>query len=405
MIYEVSGLAEAYKYVWGNGIDDALLRFGDGDIWYLDNQLGSVMALTNDAGQLIESYSYDVYGAVTAYVASGQQIPVTNYDNRYLFTGREYNWHTKLYHYRARTYHPVLGRFLSRDPVSYGSIYDYCHSAPINSIDPLGLRYWWRTKPICPTLCQRPPNWLTLAYLLLSGRRSFGPWKIELGPGLGKTRVMLARFFERPGGPSITIRAESRQQVWCHAVEGVWHLHLHRNTTTGRCVCWQVVSVRRVEMLYEVPCVWQETWWWRRRMGKDEFLFWLGVGKFAGGLTWQLLTKAFALNAPRFISGIFVLAGAGSLLVSLAFPGWEVGPPQTLVWAKEQPTWRLLLVQRGEWGREERYKVPCETAMNFLRSRNAMWDFVTEGPGDEPEWWRKGWRPRRWRFRRTVAAK
>ena len=113
---EVSGLTEPYRYVWGNGIDEALLRFGNGDIWYLDNQLGSVMALTNDAGQLIERYGYDVYGAVTVYDATGQQIDMTNYDNRYLFTGREYNWHTGLYHYRARTYHPYLGRFLSRDP-------------------------------------------------------------------------------------------------------------------------------------------------------------------------------------------------------------------------------------------------------------------------------------------------
>jgi len=56
---EVSGLTEPYKYVWGNGIDEALLRFGNGDIWYLDNQLGSVMALTDNDGQIVESYRYD----------------------------------------------------------------------------------------------------------------------------------------------------------------------------------------------------------------------------------------------------------------------------------------------------------------------------------------------------------
>jgi len=142
---EVSGLTEPYRYVWGNGIDEALLRFGNGDIWYLDNQLGSVMALSDSSGQVIESYSYDVYGAVTAYDSSGQQISLTNYDNRYLFTGREYNWHTGLYHYRARTYHPYLGRFLSRDPnikVSFvpqrNNPYNFADVCPVTFVDPFG---------------------------------------------------------------------------------------------------------------------------------------------------------------------------------------------------------------------------------------------------------------------------
>jgi len=141
VIYEeVSGLTEPYKYVWGNGIDEALLRFGNGDIWYLDNQLGSVMGLTDSTGQIVERYSYDVYGAVTAYDAAGQQISMTNYDNRYLFTGREYNWHTGLYHYRARTYHPVLGRFLSRDLRSCTPGYKYGALNPARVIDPSGLQ-------------------------------------------------------------------------------------------------------------------------------------------------------------------------------------------------------------------------------------------------------------------------
>ena len=141
VIYEeVSGLTEPYRYVWGNGIDEALLRFGNGDIWYLDNQLGSVMALSDDTGQLIERYGYDVYGAVTVYDATGQQIPVTNYDNRYLFTGREYNWHTGLYHYRARTYHPRLGRFLSRDPLYPYAQYRYALICPTVFADPSGAK-------------------------------------------------------------------------------------------------------------------------------------------------------------------------------------------------------------------------------------------------------------------------
>jgi hypothetical protein len=37
-----------------------------------------------------------------------------------MFTGREYDAETGLYYYRARFYAPRLGRFLQRDPVTWG---------------------------------------------------------------------------------------------------------------------------------------------------------------------------------------------------------------------------------------------------------------------------------------------
>ncbi|RLE41777.1 hypothetical protein DRJ19_05265 [Candidatus Woesearchaeota archaeon] len=56
-----------------------------------------------------------------------------------MFTGREYNWQTKLYHYRARTYHPVLGRFLSRDLLRAETDYNYANNDPVLFVDPKGL--------------------------------------------------------------------------------------------------------------------------------------------------------------------------------------------------------------------------------------------------------------------------
>jgi len=164
VIYEeVTDLAEAYRCVWGNGTDEALVRLGNGDIWYLDNQLGSVMALSDSSGQVIESYSYDVYGAVTVYDATGQQIDMTNYDNRYLFTSREYNWHTGLYHYRARTYHPYLGRFLSRDHLYEREVdptlYSYCQHNPILLTDPFGFSPEIREYVDCEELFKEHPEY------------------------------------------------------------------------------------------------------------------------------------------------------------------------------------------------------------------------------------------------------
>ncbi len=61
------------------------------------------------------------------------------------YTGRE-NDGNGLYYYRARYYSPVLGRFISKDPLGFaGGInpYVYASDNPINLTDPLGLYDGW----------------------------------------------------------------------------------------------------------------------------------------------------------------------------------------------------------------------------------------------------------------------
>src|SRR5262249_34125302 len=84
---------------------------------------------------------------------SGTQIPSTAFNNRFLFTGREYAatfqgnyvpWF-KFYEYRARAYNPQLGRFMSEDPKGFNAgdynLFRYCHNDPIDFTDPLGLEF------------------------------------------------------------------------------------------------------------------------------------------------------------------------------------------------------------------------------------------------------------------------
>ncbi|MFA7062031.1 MAG: RHS repeat-associated core domain-containing protein, partial [Pedobacter sp.] len=58
------------------------------------------------------------------------------------YTGREWDKETGLYYYRARTYDPVAGRFLQRDPISFAggnvNLYGYVQNNPVNWIDPDG---------------------------------------------------------------------------------------------------------------------------------------------------------------------------------------------------------------------------------------------------------------------------
>jgi RHS repeat-associated protein len=89
-----------------------------------------------------ESYQYDAWGRVTTYNLTGGVIAASALGNRYLFTGREYSYRTGLCHYRARSYDPVTGRFLSADPIGISggvNLYAYCANNPVNFVDPDGL--------------------------------------------------------------------------------------------------------------------------------------------------------------------------------------------------------------------------------------------------------------------------
>ena len=112
---------------------------------------GSVTHLLNSSGNKIETYKYDAFGAPTFYNGSGTQITSTAYNNRFLFTGREYAATYRgtyvaafaFYEYRARAYNPTLGRFMSEDPKLFDAgdynLFRYCHNDPVDLTDPMGL--------------------------------------------------------------------------------------------------------------------------------------------------------------------------------------------------------------------------------------------------------------------------
>lgn len=130
------------RFVYGVGIDEVLwVEDASGNkFWYYYDALGSVVNISDNAGNLVSTIHYDVYGD---FVETGSFT-----SNPYKFTGRRYDSESGLFYYRARMYSPGLGRFLQNDPVGYiggPHLYSYCENNPLSWYDPFGLEstsYW-----------------------------------------------------------------------------------------------------------------------------------------------------------------------------------------------------------------------------------------------------------------------
>jgi len=136
VIDRVSG-GIAIDYLNGPAVDDILRQTGGtfGTLYYLQNHQGSVTALTNVGGAVIEQQQYESFGASAGSVRT-----------RYGYTGRERDELTGLIYYRARWLDPSQGRFLSEDPIGFSdsiNLYSYVDDDPINYTDPYGLAKNW----------------------------------------------------------------------------------------------------------------------------------------------------------------------------------------------------------------------------------------------------------------------
>jgi RHS repeat-associated protein len=133
-VQELSGGLVLSNLLTGLGIDEYFTRTdGSGRRTLLGDALGSILALTDDAGVVQTSYTYEPFGQTTV-TGQGNGNPLQ-------YTGRE-NDGTGLYSYRARYYHPGLQRFISEDPIRFlGGVnfYTYAANDPIGGRDPLGL--------------------------------------------------------------------------------------------------------------------------------------------------------------------------------------------------------------------------------------------------------------------------
>ncbi len=148
LVDTAGGLSHVVAAVAGGSIETLYTRAGDQLIglyrpasgttrYYHADGLGSVRALSDEAGAVTDRYAYDAFGSLLSHTGSDA--------NPYTFAGESLDSATGLYYLRARHYEPGSGRFLSvdawpgtaGDPMS-AHRYLYAGADPVNYTDPTG---------------------------------------------------------------------------------------------------------------------------------------------------------------------------------------------------------------------------------------------------------------------------
>ncbi len=109
-------------------------------VWYHEDRLGSVRAVTSQTGEVVQRYDYAPFGEETAMMGASASFPS---DLR--FGGASSNDDSGLVYLNARYYDPVLARFISADSVVPGAQnpqalnrYSYVFNEPNGYVDPSG---------------------------------------------------------------------------------------------------------------------------------------------------------------------------------------------------------------------------------------------------------------------------
>jgi RHS repeat-associated protein len=137
VVLEVNAAGDALAfYMHDPATDTPLIMVQDGESYAIViDGLGSVRGLVRLSDKtLVSTWNYSTFGKV---VNSTGTI-----DFRYGFQGREPDPLTGLIHFRAREYDPIIGRYMSTDPMkftSFGNTYNFPGNDPVNRRDPDGM--------------------------------------------------------------------------------------------------------------------------------------------------------------------------------------------------------------------------------------------------------------------------
>ena len=163
----VNGTTTQFVYLGGmlmaqkTGDDVLFFQYGAGGVplgfvlngvqyFYITNQLGDIIGITDSTGDAFVMYSYDEWGNPIQTITrdnTAEQNKIAEI-NPLRYRGYYYDAETGYYYLQSRYYNPEWGRFLSPDAFSYidnstrlgFNAYIYCTNNPVMYTDPTGTK-------------------------------------------------------------------------------------------------------------------------------------------------------------------------------------------------------------------------------------------------------------------------
>jgi RHS repeat-associated protein len=204
------------RYTQSMGTDQPLAEFQSGVAsYYQQDGLSSVTSLSSSSAALINTYTYNAFGKLTA--STGTLI------NPFQYTGREFDPETGLDYYRLRYYDSNSGRFLSEDPMMFDAgtnFYPYVANNPANMIDPLGLQH-------TPGGPWHPEGWISYGCLPGDSCATLS-WKIDL------IKAIIAGHLAWDAARGVTTHTDN-QDIPNHRNALKTCIELHQKNCTNNC--------------------------------------------------------------------------------------------------------------------------------------------------------------------------
>ena len=143
-----NGASSTIHYYWGKDLSGTLQGAGgvggllyltvDGEVYIpcYDNN-GNITRYLDAFGNTVAQYTYDAFGNTIS--QSGPHADLF----RHRFSTKYFDIETGLYYYGYRFYHPVLMRWLTRDPLEEEggvNLYVFCSNNTLENVDILGMK-------------------------------------------------------------------------------------------------------------------------------------------------------------------------------------------------------------------------------------------------------------------------
>ena len=144
-IIEQTDGTNTIKFVYDSSNSPLYMVFNDVTYYYEKNLQGDIVAILDENGNTVVSYTYDIWGKLVS--ITGSLADTVGAINPLRYRGYYYDTETELYYLQSRYYSPDLMRFISQDDPGFSNaqgeplgsnLYTYCGNEPVMHVDYTG---------------------------------------------------------------------------------------------------------------------------------------------------------------------------------------------------------------------------------------------------------------------------